>query len=275
MINNCLRIFSIAPLLFVWQTGNSQSSQSNSETSNFNFIEMQVIQGAVSPKIDDFFFLGTLQTGKLADAAGRGDASQMQRFVNDGAIVDGVGAYGMTPLLWAMGRRNLAGFTWLLEHGANPNLVSCCDGKDLDLSPMDIASALENSEFLVTLLAHGGNVNLRSGKQQQTPLFAALAYRRTQNIRLLIENHADVNAAEVDNIFVGGFARTPLSFAMVPGQYEASLLLLNAGANPCLKDASGHSVAGEMSVRANVGTTDADRNAYAQVVEYLKPFTCK
>ena len=260
-------------LLAVWLTG-CVSTEQKSKTADYEFITAHIIYGSLQSGIDDLFYLGTVQTGKLADAAGRGDTHKMQQLVGEGAIVDGVGAYGMTPLLWSINKRNLDGFKWLLEHNANPNLVSCCDAKQLDSNPMEIAAALSNSEYLELLLSHGGDVNLRSGPQQQTPLFAAIAYHRTENIKLLIRNHADVNAAEVNSPIVGGYAHTPLSDAMGVGQYEIAILLLQAGADACAKDALGHSVAYEMSTHANIGVTDADRKVYPQIVERLKPLAC-
>lgn len=247
--------------------------------SNFELMSDQVAEGTLDVPVSEIFLLGVVQVGKLADAAGRGDTKQMQQLVAQGASVNGVGQRAMTPLLWAMGKRNMTGFLWLLEHGADPNFVSCCDTKKPKLSPMALAAQGGDSRFLEALLNHGGNPNLVINDAGQTPIFNAVTLRRMRNIDLLIEAKADLNVLDIDEISLGkpiviGLGYTPLQYAMHASQFEIALTLLHAGADPCVKDRSGHTAVGGIVGRANSGTTPKDREAFPQVVEYLKRFRC-
>lgn len=241
---------------------------------NYELMSDQVAEGALDISVNDIFILGMVEVGKLADAAGRGDTKQMQRLVNQSVSVNGVGQRAMTPLLWALGKRNMAGFLWLLEHGANPNLVSCCDIKKPKLSPMAMAAQAGDSRFLETLLEHGGDPNLITDDAERTPIFYAVTLRRMHNLELLIEHHADLNHVELSNNTVMAFGHTVLQHALDSSQFEIALILLHAGADPCTKDRSGHTVLSDMSVRGNSGTTSKDREAFPYIVEYLKRYTC-
>ena len=242
---------------------------------NFELMSDQVAEGTLDVPISEIFFLGMVQVGKLADAAGRGDTKQMQQLVAQGVPVNGVGQRGMTPLLWSLGKRNMKGFLWLLEHGADPNLVSCCDIKRSKLSPMGMAAQGGDSGFLEALLSHGGDPNSIVDDVERTPIFYAVTLRRMRNIELLIRHRADLNRVELRNVTVMAFGHTVLQHALDSSQFEIALTLLRAGANPCVKDRSGHSVAGALIGNNNSGATWQDRAAFPQVVDYLKKYTCE
>ena len=241
---------------------------------NFELMSDQVAEGTLDIPVNEIFPLGMVQIGKLADAAGRGDTKQMQELVAQGVPINGVGERGMTPLLWALGKRNMAGFLWLLEHGADPNFVSCCDTKRPKLSPMAMAAQGNDSRFLKVLLSHRGNPNLIIDDAERTPIFYAVTLRRMPNIELLIQHHADLNRVTQSDITVMAFGDTVLQQALDSSQFEIALLLLRAGADPCVKDRSGHTVAGGMVGRGNSGSTPQDREAFPQIIEYLKRYTC-
>ncbi len=241
---------------------------------NFELMSDQVAEGTLDVPISEIFFLGMVQVGKLADAAGRGDTKQMQQLVAQGVPVNGIGQRGMTPLLWALGKRNVMGFLWLLEHGADPNLVSCCDVKRPQLSPMGMAAKGGDSRFLEALLSHGGNPNLTVDDAERTPISYAVTLRRTRNIELLIQHHADLNRVELTNYPIAAAGDSVLELAIGLNYFEVALLLLRAGADPCVKNRSGHTAVSIMVGRGNSGSTQEDREAFPQIVEYLKPYTC-
>lgn len=266
--------FIAAVLLALSETACSLDDLRKEFPRNFELMSDQVAGGTLDVPVNDIFLLGMVEVGKLADAAGRGDTKQMQRLINQGASINGIGQRAMTPLLWALGKRNMAGFLWLLEHGANPNLVSCCDVKKPKLSPMAMAAQGSDSNFLEALLKHGGDPNLIADDAERTPIFHAVTLRRMRNIELLIEHHADLNHVELSNITVMAFGHTVLQHAIDSSQFEIALMLLHAGADPCTKDRSGHTVMSDIAVRGNSGTTSKDREAFPHVVEYLKRYTC-
>jgi hypothetical protein len=59
----------------------------------------------------------------LCRAIEANDLAEMDRLVKAGADVNALGKDKMTPLLWAFPDNHLPRFKWLLEHGANPNVV--------------------------------------------------------------------------------------------------------------------------------------------------------
>jgi ankyrin repeat protein len=266
-------IFAIS-ILLLSQAACSVDEMHKEFPSNFELMSDQVAEGTLNVPINEIFILGTVQVGKLADAAGRGDTKEMQRLVSQGVLVNGVGQRAMTPLLWALGKRNMTGFVWLLEHGADPNLVSCCDTKRPKLSPMAMAAQGNDPRFLEVLLNHGGDSNLIVDDVGRTPIFYAVTLRRIRNIELLIQHHADLNRVTQSDITVMAFGDTVLQQAIDSSQFEIALMLLRAGADPCIKNRSGHTVVGGMVGRGNSGSTSEDREAFPQIIEYLKRHTC-
>ena len=269
MIRKSLHVIFSVSVLFL-----SQSACSVDDMRNFELMSDQVAAGTLDVPINDIFILGQVQVGKLAAAAGRGDTKQMQQFVAQGVPINGVGQRAMTPLLWALGKRNLTGFIWLLEQGANPNLVSCCDIKRPKLSPMAMAAQGNETRFLEALLDHGGDPNLIVDDAERTPLFYAVTLRRTRNVELLIQHHADLNHVDLARYDIAAGGDTPLGQALDSGQFEIALMLLHAGADPCVKDRSGHTAVDSIVGRGNSGTTPKDRKAFPQILEYLKRYTC-
>lgn len=257
------------------QSACSMSSENTIRHSESEAIGVQIIHGSFDGKVEDLFFLGMVETGRLAEAAGRGDATGMQRAINQGASINGVGELGLTPLLWALNKRSPEGFRWLLENGADPNVVSCCDGKALKLSPMPIAAAIDDSQYLRALLSHSGNPNVVDNAVQRTPLFVAVLFNQTQNIQILLDHHADINAVEADNALVGGFGESVLAYAAGLNHFRTALLLLKAGANPCLKDGTGRTVADFISTHANTGVSDAEQQAFSELRAALKQSKCE
>ena len=263
-----------ASMLLLSQSACSIDDMRKEFPRNFELMSDQVAEGTLDVPVSEIFLLGMVQVGKLADAAGRGDAKQMQQLVAQGVPINGVGQRGMTPLLWSLGKRNMKGFIWLLEHGADPNLVSCCDIKRPKLSPMAMAAQGSDSNFLETLLNRGGNPNLTIDDAERTPIFYAVTLRRMRNIELLIRHHADLDRVALRDITIMAFGSTVLQQALDSSQFEIALMLLHAGADPCIKDRSGHTVVGGMVGRGNSGSTPQDREAFPQIVEYLKRYTC-
>ncbi len=275
MAQKILQGSSIVIALLLSQSACSMQDEiKRKESSGYEFMAGQIIHAAMTVRIEDVFFLGSVEIGKLASAAERGNTEQMQRLVDQGVAIDGVGQRGMTPLLWAMGKRGVTGFRWLLEHGASPNLVSCCDVKNSQLSPMEEAAAIEDSQYLQALLEHGGNANLIVDSAERTPIFSAVKFRHKKNIELLVRYRADLNRVTLSDITVMAFGGTALQQALDSSQFEIALILLRAGADPCIKDRSGHTVVGGMIGRGNSGSTLQDREAFPQIVEHLKRYTC-
>jgi len=162
------------------------------------------------------------------------DLAEMDRLVKAGADVNARGKGKMTPLLWAYPDNKLPRFKWLLEHGADPNVVIESDFN---------TGGIMNAGDSVTLIAcrttlpgyfdavfdNGGDPNIRhTGPHgfSQTPLVAVIKRPvddKPKKVARLIELGADMNA-----LAAGG---TPVMDAVGwGGQYDLALIMLEAGA---------------------------------------------
>ena len=132
----------------------------------------------------------------LARAAGRGRVGRVDELVASGADVNGLGRSDGTALWWALRRRNLEGFTRLLEHGADPNRL--IGGPHYEATTiMHEAAAEEDPAFLAAALRHGGDPNVRTPTDQKTPLFRANRGTQpgeTTALRMLLDSGAEVDA---------------------------------------------------------------------------------
>jgi ankyrin repeat protein len=171
----------------------------------------------------------------LCHAIEANDLAEMERLVKAGADVNAQGKDKMTPLLWAFPDNHLPRFKWLLEHGANPNVV--VEGEfntRQTISRGDsvtyMACKTSHPGFFEAVFDHGGDPNIRHTGPlgfSQTPLFAVITRGggdKAAKIRRLIDLGADMNA-----LSNGG---TPAMQAVSWfGQYELAIMMLEAGAN--------------------------------------------
>lgn len=123
----------------------------------------------------------------LANAACKGDASEISRLVHAGADVNYRGKGGISPLIWAMSCHNYQGMQALLKAGANPN-----QPMENDQGPVWLAAGGSDPKILPILLKYGGNPNdVQHGRS--SALENAMMFQRTANMKLLVQHGADVN----------------------------------------------------------------------------------
>jgi ankyrin repeat protein len=179
----------------------------------------------------------------LAEAAKAGDCEQIDKLIARKVNVNAQGKGGITPLLYSMDGGSAEGFERLLVHGADPNLED-----DTGRAAIHYAAFHENPEFLKTALAHGGDANLRAQPRfmpepdpvvpcdrsitAPTPVFVAARSHNPENVRILINAGADLDARDDDG-------KTPLMYAASAHAFDAMLVLLEAGADFRLKDNRG------------------------------------
>lgn len=189
-----------------------------------------------APKAEVYFKNPDVRS--LANAAKREDISAIDKLVAKGVDVNARGAYGVTPLLFAIERKKKAAFKRLLEHGADPNIQD-----EVGDSPMSAAAGdAESSEWLELVLKHKGNPNLVDPKgvfafeDGRTPLFMAIDALNLRNIDLLL-----AAGANLDHQDKGG--KTPAMVAATISCYAGVYRLLNAGANVHVRNGYGHDLA--------------------------------
>lgn len=130
----------------------------------------------------------------LAYAAAYGNLDIVKLILSRGADINGRVAYGDVPLIKAAehGRRDIVGY--LLEQGADVNRANA-----FGVSPFIGFCAGEDLELVERALKCGGKINesyvqhtgQNQGEKNYTALQAAVAYGRTDVVKLLLANGGD------------------------------------------------------------------------------------
>ena len=209
----------------------------------------------------------------LVEAAGRGDLKGAQQAIANGADVNAKGDSGLSPLLFVLAHRNVEGFGFLLDHGADPNVVGCCDagahGDVHTVSVMGAAAGIDDPRFLELLVAHHGDPNLKINELDETPIFRALLGQNPHaTVPLLLKAGANPNVQDkMSRVSV-------LATAVSSANFVDAAALLDAGADPTLKDRWGHSVIDDLMRNGNRGTlvfkSEQNRIAYRDFVGKLR-----
>ncbi|HEY7171014.1 MAG TPA: ankyrin repeat domain-containing protein [Vicinamibacterales bacterium] len=147
------------------------------------------------------------------------DAETIDLLLKAGANVNAADDHGVTPLSQATENNDPALVQRLLAAGANANA-----GQTSGMTPLMIAAHTGNVEIAKALIARGANVNAVTTETGNTPLMWAVADRRPEVARVLIENKSDVHRSSVK-----GF--NALMYAAGNGDIEMAKMLIAAGAD--------------------------------------------
>jgi ankyrin repeat protein len=163
----------------------------------------------------------------VADAAMRGDVTEVRTLLRDGADVNAAQGDGMTALHWAseVGNREMAEV--LLYAGANVGAVTRLG----DYTPMHLATRSGRTEVVRVLLGAGADVEARTSTGAVRPLHFAARSGDPEIASMLIEAGADVDAVETAR------GQTPLMFAASYGRVDVVRALIEAGADPSISSA--------------------------------------
>jgi hypothetical protein len=201
-----------------------------------NLLPGRTIHQRCGWKAEDYF--DDPQVIALCRAIEANDLFEMERLVKAGADVNAQGKGKMTPLLWAYPDNRLPRFKWLLEHGANPNVVVESDFSSHGfLSPGDSVTLIvcwtSFPGYFDAVFDHGGDPNHPySGKAsfKCPPLMAVVnalgqePEEKLKQVKRLIALGADMNSLYPHV--------TPAMRAVGwPGQFDLALLMLEAGAD--------------------------------------------
>lgn len=154
----------------------------------------------------------------ISEAAAMGDRHQVDRLLGlDPLAHREVSADGFFPLGYAafFGHRELAHD--LLEHGAEPNVVS---ENDLLVMPLHSALSGGHKEIVRDLVEHGADVNIAAGSEW-TPLHYVAAKGDIETAKLLIKHGATSTSPNVDG-------KTPRDLASEKGHTDLAELLPTA-----------------------------------------------
>lgn len=161
-------------------------------------------------------FLANPRDSEFASAVSNGDREKLERQVRN-VDVNQSGSCGVTFLAWALVHQEKKSFSFLLEHGANPNIQFTDNGKVREgdsgsltkeifgkgSSVTCLSAQMVDPWYLDQVLKHGGNPNLFNhySSFRPNPLAACITLAdvrdekswRTENVKLLIAAGADVN----------------------------------------------------------------------------------
>ena len=173
-----------------------------------------------------------------------GRQAELERLIDDGLDVDHRGRDGMNLLKWALATNCLECFETLLEAGASTEhfVAGEYTGKveQLFLKPvMHLVASANDPAFLALALAHAADPDSVDVYGTKTVIFAAILNSRMENVRLLVEAGADLEATN-------GNGDGPLSAAVLINNYEIACYLLDQGADPARKNKWGYSVADQV-----------------------------
>ena len=171
-----------------------------------------------------------VKVAALADAAASGKVDEIDRLIKNGVTIDGLSKHGMTPLLFALSKKNLRGAEALLKAGANPN-HAIESPSEIGGRPMILLFITTDAVDIVELLLkYGANPNTRNPEKVngndfnvgQSLLYQAVMYKPMVN--LLVKYGADVNLKSLES-------ESPLASAAGLGQLDVVDFLLDHGAN--------------------------------------------
>ncbi|WP_347958098.1 ankyrin repeat domain-containing protein [Gordonia aichiensis] len=172
--------------------------------------------------------------GALLKAAASDDAAAVRDLLGRGAQIEARGADGRTPVVVATKNRAVAAAGALIDAGADVNAKD-----DMQDSAYLYAGAEGYDDILEMTLRHGADVR-SVNRFGGTALIPAAEHGSVTTVRRLIEAGVDV-----DHVNTPGW--TALQEAVVygdgSGRYQETVrALLDAGADPDIRDANGRTV---------------------------------
>ena len=202
------------------------------ENGHFDVIEMLLIKGA-NPNVPYNPDKSMLKISPLAIAYQNGYVSLIPLLLQ--ANADPNTAYNghFEPLIYtACADNNHTLLHWLLEYGADPNLVELKNR----CSPLIVASANGYLEIVKTLLQMYEFAVNHQDSNNATALYKACEDGHPAVVEMLLMNGADPNICYKNR----GVYLSPLSISYLNGHYDLIPLLLNANANPDTYDSVGN-----------------------------------
>ncbi len=166
----------------------------------------------------------------LTQAAICGDVARIDALLASGADADARDRFGRTSLMWAARFIQMDGgaaIRSLIRGGADVN------AKDAEgMTALMIASNQAWLEEIDTLMRSGANRESVDSQGRTALMHAAMSNTAEYKVELLLKHRASVNV-------VDGAGRTALMFAAGHADVKTVDLLLNAGADPHLRDSDG------------------------------------
>lgn len=157
----------VTPLMYAVDNGNL-------------LIARKLLKSGANPNINSYYAPAPIITATIYS-----DTLMVYTLLDNGAkpdIIDSTN--GMTPLLYAISKKNYEICHLLLDYGANPNLNT------YNITPIDQAIYSKTDTTIIKLLIkYGANINSEN-EQGLTPLMLCIKYQNLQAAKILIQKHA-------------------------------------------------------------------------------------
>lgn len=165
--------------------------------------------------------LGVPSDMRIADAARKGNRTEIESLIRQAVDVNSAEGDGMTALHWAALNGDADMARMLISAGANVRAATRLGG----YTPLFMASERGRASVIDVLLKAGADPKA-TAMGGFTPLMSAAMSGSQESIRLLLDRGADPNARESEH------EQSPLSFAASFNRPDAIEVLLKHGANP-------------------------------------------
>ncbi|MFK8397270.1 ankyrin repeat domain-containing protein [Pseudomonas sp. BGr12] len=169
----------------------------------------------------------------------------LQMLIDSGANINQRDSNGTTALMAAVKDGNLANVDFLLEHGADANILD-----NAGRNALSQARLLGTDHDLIWshIIQNGGNIN-QQDRYGKSPLFHILSWRSgspatiSSMVKFALEHHADPNLRDFEE------KQVALHLAAKDGNLSVVNALIQAGANRCPLDRSGR-VPGDLAAKS-------------------------
>jgi len=184
------------------------------------------------------------RTEELSLAAQNGMVEKCHNLLQSGVKPNHFDAAGFLPLHYAAARGHVAVARLLLEYGSDHSAYLT------GYSPIELASRSGSLEIIEDLLAFGADIE-ETGKGGRPPLVSATASQHLQVMSLLLDNGANIDAADVKG-------NTALHEAVkLKEPVDFIYLLLRRGAEPSIQNVDGKNPMEVAMAEANVLALEA------------------
>lgn len=180
--------------------------------------------GDIVSNLENYFTDRSTSTTTTGSVGGGGNAAT-SLYMQDPHTLDHM---TMAPLHYAAVGGDCECARILLEHGAKVDVTTA-----VGYTPLHIGA--DNCDITYLLLNCGANPNAKTFNTGETPLHAALKYRNSSVVNLLLQTNK-VNINEIDEN-----DKTPLMYAIAYEQFDVAMELIRRGARVNLQDKDGRS----------------------------------
>lgn len=195
----------------------------------------------------------TSRVGKtpLATAAESGQMGVLELLIAKGANIESIDQIGGTPLLWAAGLSPSADtVAFLIENGGNVNVIDT-NG----MTPLIWAAGIGQSSVVKLLIDNGADLEVAELHQKETAMMRAARIGKTETLGFLVDAGANLNATNA-------LGHNSLMIASGAAPLVKVQMLVDAGSDVSAKDIRGWSAMDHALTR-----TDGGRD---EVIAYLK-----